>query len=127
MARDRSGATADFIFNADDAPHVTTALTPILSLDAILCTDGSRTLAGAAKALGVEHHAVNLSAGVRVIGPYHVQNVNAYDSRLKEWLRRFHGVATKYLDSYLAWFRAIDRSPGKRLQPAPFLTIAARA
>ena len=81
----------------------------------------------AAKTLGVAHHAVNLSAGVRVIGPYHVQNVNAYDSRLKEWLRRFHGVATKYLDSYLGWFRAIDRSPGKRLQPASFLTMAAMA
>ena len=127
VARDRSGATADFILDADDAPHVTTALTPILSLDAILCTDGSRTLAVAAKALGVEHHAVNLSAGVRVIGPYHVQNVNAYDSRLKEWLHRFHGVSTKYLDSYLGWFRAIDRSPGKRLQPTPFLTMAAMA
>ncbi len=34
-----------------------------------------------------------VSAGVRVINRvYHVQNVNAYGSRLKEWMRRFHGV-----------------------------------
>jgi hypothetical protein len=26
---------------------------------------------------------------------YHLNNVNAYHGRLKEWLRRFHGVATK--------------------------------
>lgn len=30
-----------------------------------------------------------------VAGVYHVQNVNAYDSRLKSWIRRFHGVATR--------------------------------
>ena len=27
----------------------------------------------------------------------HINNVNAYHSRLKEWMRRFHGVATRNL------------------------------
>jgi len=31
----------------------------------------------------------------------HIQNVNAYGSRFKQWLGRFNGVATKYLQSYL--------------------------
>lgn len=44
-----------------------------------------------------------------VAGVYHVQNVNAYDSRLKEWMRRFHGVATHYLGNYLGWRRMIER------------------
>ena len=67
------------------------------------------TLAAAAKALGVAHRPINLTAGIRVVaGVYHVQNVNAYDSRLKEWIRRFHGVATHYLDNYLGWFRTLD-------------------
>ena len=35
------------------------------------------------------------------VGVYHLQNVNAYDSRLKNWMGRFHGVATKYLENYL--------------------------
>jgi hypothetical protein len=26
-------------------------------------------------------------------------------------MRRFHGVATSYLENYLGWFRAIDRTP----------------
>lgn len=57
------------------------------------------------------HRPVKQSAGIRVLaGVYHVQNVNAYTSRLKTWMRRFHGVATRYLDSYLGWFRAIDRT-----------------
>ena len=42
-------------------------------------------------------------------GVFHIQNVNAYDSRLKNWIRRFHGVATKYLDNYLGWRRMLER------------------
>lgn len=42
-------------------------------------------------------------------GIWHVQNVNAYDSRLKGWMHRFHGVATKYLHYYLGWRRLLDR------------------
>jgi len=38
---------------------------------------------------------------------YHVQNVNADDSRLKIWMHRFHGVATRYLPSYLGWRRML--------------------
>lgn len=124
VARDRSGATADFILAVDDASHVVAALKPILPPDAILCTDGSRVLIAAAQTLKVEHHPVNLSAGIRVDGPWHIQNVNAYDSRLKGWLRHFKGVSTRYLDSYLGWFRAIERTPEKTLQPSLFLASA---
>jgi hypothetical protein len=35
-------------------------------------------------------------------------NVNAYHSRLKQWLRRFNGVATKNLPHYLGWRRALE-------------------
>ena len=38
----------------------------------------------------------------------HANNVNAYHSRLKEWMRRFHGVATANLPSYLSWRRTIE-------------------
>lgn len=41
-------------------------------------------------------------------GLYHIQNVNALHSRLKQWIARFKGVATKYLDNYLAWFLFVD-------------------
>jgi len=34
--------------------------------------------------------------------------VNAYHGRLKEWMRRFHGVATANLPSYLSWRRTIE-------------------
>ena len=54
IARDRSGATADFILDVDDASHVVAALKPILPPDAILCTDSSRTLIAAAQTLKVD-------------------------------------------------------------------------
>jgi transposase-like protein len=127
VARDRSGNTADFILPADDKASVVAALGPILPKDTVLCSDGSGTLAAAAKALGVTHRPINLSAGIRVVaGVYHVQNVNSYDSRLKDWIRRFRGVATRYLDSYLGWFRTIDRTTGATLHPAPLLVMAVK-
>jgi hypothetical protein len=49
-----------------------------------------------------------LPAG-RCRGVYRIQNVNAYHSRLKNWMRRFNGVATKYLASYLGWRRIFER------------------
>jgi hypothetical protein len=39
----------------------------------------------------------------------------------KGWLLRFHGVSTRYLDSCLGGFKAIERDPENPLQPSPFL------
>jgi transposase-like protein len=124
VARDRAGNTADFILEVVDKLNVWIALAPLLAQDSILCTDGSKALTAVAENIGVTHHPVNLSAGIRVDGPWHVQNVNAYHSRLKGWMHRFKGVATRYLDSYLGWFRAIDRSREKPLTPAHWLAMA---
>ncbi len=41
-------------------------------------------------------------------GLYHIQNVNGLHSRLKQFINRFKGVATKYLDNYLARFLFVD-------------------
>lgn len=125
VARDRAGATANLILTTDGKTELVAALKPLLPSDTILCTDGSSVLAAVAKEIGITHRPVNVSAGRRVIaGVYHIQNVNAYDSRLKNWIRRFHGIATKYLDSYLGWFRALDRSANAEPQPAWLLELA---
>lgn len=111
ICRDRTGNTTDFILEKDDKTHIFEALKPILASDAILCTDGSRAMIGVARKLGITHRPVNLAAGIRVIARvYHVQNVNAYGSRLKTWMRRFNGVATCHLANYLGWRRYLDRN-----------------
>ncbi|MET0856374.1 MAG: IS1595 family transposase, partial [Telluria sp.] len=83
-------------------------LAPVVERDILLVTDGHPAYRAFAREAGITHRAVNLSAGVRVDGALHVQNVNAYHSRFKVWLRRFHGVATRYLPNYLGWRWAID-------------------
>jgi hypothetical protein len=46
-------------------------------------------------------------------GTFHIQNVNAYHSRLKSGMTRFHGVATRLLPNHLGWSRILER-----IQPA---------
>lgn len=110
VARDRSGATADFVLTATDRKAIEPPLQAILAKDAVLCSDGAVVYRSVARRLGITHRPVNLSAGIRVIaGAYHIQNVNAYDSRLKQWMKRFHGAATRYLENYLGWRRWLER------------------
>ncbi len=124
VARDRAGVTADCVLKATDAATLAKALKPFVPADLVLCSDGSAALAAAARKLGVEHHAINLSAGIRVDGAWHIQNVNAYHSRLKTWVRKFNGVATRYLANYLGWFRTMDRESAVGLKPAQWLALA---
>lgn len=39
---------------------------------------------------------------------FHIQHANNLQQRLKEWIRKFKGVATKYLQNYLNWFLTIQ-------------------
>ncbi len=59
---------------------------PILDQDALLCSDKKPAYKAFAKKNNFELKTINVSAKEHVNhGIYHVQNVNAYDSRLKEW------------------------------------------
>jgi hypothetical protein len=48
--------------------------------------------------------------------------VNSYHHRLRDWLMRFHGVASRYLPNYLGWRRALD---GGRVASADVLLCLA--
>lgn len=124
IARDRSAATTDAVLQSANTQAVRAVLEPIIDHDAILCSDGSPVYVALAKQLHIAHQPVNISAGIRVVDEaFHIQNVNAYDSRLKGWMARFHGVATKYLPNYLGWRRILERFSDS-LTPDLFLTQA---
>ncbi|MFN7002958.1 MAG: IS1595 family transposase, partial [Roseinatronobacter sp.] len=53
----------------------------------------------------VTHETINLRAGERVRGEIHIQTVNSRHERLKSFLRRHRGIATRYLNSYLRWYK----------------------
>ena len=40
-------------------------------------------------------------------GIYHINNVNCYHSLLKDFLRKFRGVSSRYMNVYLSWFKFI--------------------
>ena len=133
VARDRTGQTLDFVTGKG---ALTTAqlhhrLLPMIDNDILLVTDGHAAYRAFAREACISHQAVNLRASIRVQGAVHVQNVNAYHSRLRQWLRPFHGVATRYLPNYLGWRWILDagriRSPATLLKAAlgafPHLTV----
>lgn len=109
VARDRSGQTLSVKLPYVDGRVVSGTLKPYIMQDSVLCSDSKNIYPLVAKKCGILHKAINVSAGIKCLEKvYHIQNVNAYDSRLKNWMRRFHGVATKYLQDYLGWRRWID-------------------
>ena len=110
VARDRTGQTVDFVTGRGvlTKAKLHACLPPVIDRDILLVSDGHPAYPVFAKELGILHAAVNLRAGIRVRGTVHVQNVNAYHSRLRDWLRAFHGVATRYLPNYLGWRWILD-------------------
>jgi len=124
VARDRDGRTFDFVpgrgavTNAQLHEH----LLPVLERDVLLVTDGHAAYRLFAGEAGITHEYVNLRQGERVRGAVHVQNVNGYHRRFRQWLSRFNGVASHYLLNYLGWRWALD---GERIGSAECLLRAA--
>jgi len=110
VARDRYGNTIDSITGRGNisASKIKDNLLTSLDKDALLVSDGSLAYRSFSSKNNITHEAVNLSQNERVRGAYHVQNVNAYHSRLSGWMERFNGVATKYLHHYLGWRRMLE-------------------
>jgi hypothetical protein len=78
--------------------------------DTLLCMDGDKALIAFAEAEGIEYELIIAIKGEHVHeAVLHIQNVNAYGGRFKQWLVRFNGVATKYLQSYLGWRRWLEK------------------
>jgi transposase-like protein len=124
VARDREGRTFDFVpgRGAVTAAQLHQHLLPVLDASVLLVTDSHGAYRVFAREAGITHEAVNLRQGERVRGAVHVQNVNGYHRRFRQWLARFNGVASRYLPNYLGWRWALD---GERLTSADDLLRAA--
>ena len=74
-----------------------------------ICADAFSTHVRLAKALNLTLKKLVTSKGIHILeGVFHLQNVNAYHSHLKQWIEgTFHGVATRYLKHYLGWRRLL--------------------
>jgi len=109
IVRDRNGNTTDAILAKSNKETIADVMLPVLDSDALLCSDAKPSYKAFAHKYYFTLKTINVSAKEHTKGICHVQNANAYDSRLKEWMKHFHGVATKYLNSYLGWKRLLER------------------
>ena len=123
IVRDRHKATADYILPDFKGLTFEHHLDPIVNRDSVLVSDGRSCYKTFAHDRAMSHVAVIARRGERVKGGLHIQNVNGYITRLKDWLRSFKGVASKYLASYLGWRRMIERC-GDRLTPRHLIAEA---
>jgi len=62
------------------------------------------------KKLEARHEAI--PSGEYTKGEVNLAHINALHSRFKKWLDRFHGVSTKHLGNYLAWFLWLEGAKG---------------
>jgi transposase-like protein len=109
VARDRSGQTTDAVLAKLDRASVTVALAGVVTPANQLCCDGGKAIVSFARKEKIPCCILPKPGGPRPEAPdLHINNVNAYHGRLKEWLRPFHGVATRYLDRYLGWRRTVE-------------------
>jgi transposase-like protein len=109
VARDRSGATTDAVLPKLDRVSIAAALSGVVTPANEFCCDGGTAIVAFTRRAGIAAHVLpKPGKPTRQTPDYHLNNVNAYHGRLKEWLRRFHGVATKNLPNYLGWRRTLE-------------------
>lgn len=124
LACDRHKSANDQILPDLDARSFDEALDPMVARDAVLVTDGRQCFRTFAKERGISHVRIIAMKRERVKNGFHIQNVNAYVSRLKSWMAPFKGVASKYLANYLGWRRMVERD-GERLTAHHLIAQAA--
>ena len=125
VARDRTGATLDAVLPRLDAVSITAALGGVIAPSTDFCCDGGSAITAFARRAKLKIHVLPAPGNPKPEAPeHHINNVNAYHGRLKEWIRRFHGVATKNLPSYLSWRRTIE-ALGAAMTPEAWIMGAA--
>jgi len=125
ISRDRNKNTFDSIFEDFNSSSLKEVFHKHLSTDALFCSDSKFVYKKFTRENSVRHGCLNISQGELIKKDIvHIQNVNSYHSQLRDWIiHRFHGVATKYLDNYVSWYRELDEF-SNNIHP---LTILLRA
>lgn len=112
IALNRQGAVMHAVMENNSKQEIERALAPVLVPNTILCTDGNLSYSTLVKNLpfDIEHKRLIAPPGSKaaVDGVFSIQKLNSFMSRWKSFHKRFRGVATHYLDRYIAYFRFLD-------------------
>lgn len=113
VAQDRNGQVISEMAGTEriKSTEIDRVLGQFIDNNALLCSDNATNYKKFAAEKGLKHEIVNIRKGIYVKKSiYHIQHVNAYHAQLKKFMQRFQGVATKYLDNYLFWFKYINQT-----------------
>ncbi|WP_020656334.1 IS1595 family transposase [Massilia niastensis] len=126
VAHDRTRQTLDFVTGrgTPGKAELDACLRPVLAPDVLLISDGAKAYVAFARDARIAHASIDVRAGIRARGTIHLQNVNGWHGRFKNWLVRFRGVASRYLIHYSGWQRVLDA--GVLSTPALLLRAALR-
>lgn len=72
-----------------------------IKTNSTLCTDKERSYSKFSKNHSLELYQLDTDRSKK--GIYNIQHINNYHKRLKDFINRFYGVSTKYLNNYLVW------------------------
>lgn len=86
------------------------ALSTRLANAEIVCSEIERSFAAFAKVGKFEYKKINIKNFKKVTDKvYHTRNIKHVYFKLLEFMQRFHGVATKYLQNYFNWFLLLEK------------------
>jgi transposase-like protein len=77
----------------------------------VICTDKEKSYIKFSKSRNLEH--IRLEDVKSKIKVYHIQTINSFHSRLKNFMRNFNGVSTKHLNNYLTWNNIIHENSSR--------------
>ncbi len=109
VGRDRNKNTFDDLFDEFNSKNLKESIVQILPQDTLFCSDNRTVYKSFTKNSKLRHGLLDTKNGINVKkSVVHINNVHCYNQSLLKWISRFHGVATKYLTSYLSWYRGLD-------------------
>lgn len=109
VGRDRNSNTIDGITFSFKSSELSKIFDNKISKDTLICSDSKKAYFDYTKQNNIRHGYIHLSKGEyskkEIV---HINNSISYKNNLHLWIKRFHGVATKYLINYISWFRELD-------------------
>ena len=121
FGRDRDGKTINFIFNEWHPSKIAIKLNSIISKDSLFCSDDKEEYNELSSRLNLRHGKIDTKRGIYLYKDIvHIDNVKNYYEYYNLWMKRFKGVATKYLRNYLSWFRGLEHY---KMNPNPKIIL----
>ena len=109
FARDRYGNTINSIFEKLTPLNLAKIIGNKFEKDNLICTKQHELYFKFTNLENLRHGYIDIENGETVKKDIvHIKNVVNFYEELLNWMKRFRGVATKYLENYLSWYRGLE-------------------